>query len=251
MDCDQIEKEEVIEAYLTGKLDRDRQEEFETHYFGCSKCLEKLQVSRLLQEKLWEKGEAILPKREKPQPVQDRHRAWVVSAAAVMLVVAAAALWWRFGGPGRTPGGIEGVSSSLKLLARFEPPLYVPLTLRGAQDEATERFRMGMGYYQDGRYAEAITELRAAAGLDPGRPGIRFFLGICLLLTEQVDAGTEELKATVALGDSAYLEEAHFYLAKAWLAKGNTRAAKEELNWVWEKGRNLRDEAARILTQLQ
>jgi len=250
MGCSQIEREEIIEKYLTGRLDRAGQEEFEAHYFGCSKCLEKLQVSRLLQEKLWDKGETILPKRGKPQPVRGRHRAWVVSAAAVMLVVAAA-LWWRFGGPGRTPAGIEGVSSSLKLLARFEPPLYVPLTLRGAQDEATERFRMGMGYYQDGRYAEAITELRAAAGLDPGRPGIRFFLGICLLLTEQVDAGTEELKATVALGDSAYLEEAHFYLAKAWLAKGNTRAAKEELNWVWEKGRNLRDEAARILTQLQ
>ena len=251
MDCDQIEKEEIIEAYLTGKLERARQEEFETHYFGCSKCLEKLQVSRLLQEKLWEKGETILPEREKPQLVQGRRRAWVVSAAAAMLVVAAAALWWRFGGPGRTPAGLEGVSSSLKLLARFEPPLYVPLTLRGAQDEATERFRMGMGYYQDGRYAEAITELRAAAGFDPRRPGIRFFLGICLLLTEQVDAGIEELKATVALGDSVYLEEAHFYLAKAWLAKGNTRAAKAELNWVWEKGRNLRDEAARILTQLQ
>jgi tetratricopeptide (TPR) repeat protein len=116
------------------------------------------------------------------------------------------------------------------MLARFDPPSYIPPALRGAEDEATERFRTGMRHYQDGNYGEAIPEIRAAAALDPQRAGIRFFLGICLLMTEQTDAGIKELRETIALGESAYLEEAHFYLAKAYLGRGEMGAAKEEFN---------------------
>jgi len=251
MDCDQIEREELIEKYLTGRLDRAEQEEFEAHYFSCSKCLQKLQVSRLLQEKLWEQGEKILPKTQKPHRVWIRRRPWVYSAAAVALIITATALWWQFMGPGRAPAGTEEIPSSLIMLARIEPPSYIPPALRGAQDEAAERFRLGMEYYQDGRYGEAIPELRAAAELNPNRAGIRFFLGICLLLNEKTDEGIEELKATIGLGESVYLEEAHFYLAKAYLTKGDVGGAKEELNWVREQGSNLKENAAQILAQLR
>ena len=251
MDCDQIEREELIEKYLTGRLDRAEQEGFEAHYFSCPKCLKKLEVSRLLQEKLWEQGEKILPKTQKPHRVWIKRRAWAVSAAAVALVVVGVALWWQFKGPGRAPAGTKEILSSLIMLARIQPPSYIPPALRGAEDEAAERFRLGMGYYQEGRYGEAIPDLRTAAELNPNRAGIRFFLGICLLLTEKTDEGIEELKATIGLGDSVYLEEAHFYLAKAFLAKGDVGAAKEELNWVLEKGSNLKEEAAQILAQLQ
>jgi tetratricopeptide (TPR) repeat protein len=250
MDCSQIEREEIIEKYLAGRLDRAGQEEFEAHYFGCSNCLAKLQVSRLLQEKLWEKGAAILPQTEEPRRLRIGRRVWIVSAA-VALIAAGAVLWWQFRGPDRAPVGTKETPSSLIMLARFEPPAYIPPALRGAEDEATERFRLGMEHYQDGHYGESIPYLRAAAGSDPQRASTRFFLGICLLMTEQTNAGIEELQKAVALGESAYLEEAHFYLAKAWLAKGSTRAAKEELNWVLEKGSNLKEEAAEILAQLK
>jgi len=251
MNCDQIEQEELIEKYLTGRLERADQEEFEAHYFSCPKCLQKLQVSRLLQEKLWEKGETILPRSPRPHRVRVGRRAWAVSAAAVVISVAAVALWWQFGRPDRPQAGPKGTSSSLRLLARIEPPLYVPPTLRGAADEATELFRLGMGLYQEGRYEEATPDLRAAAGLDPERAGTRFFLGICLLLTEKTNEGIEELRKTVSLGDSAYLEEAHFYLAKAYLGKGDAGRAKEELNWILENGSNLKEEAASMLAQFR
>jgi len=251
MDCELVEREEIIEKYLTGRLARAEQEEFETHYFSCSKCLQRLQVSRLLQEKLWEQGEKNLPPTEKRHSIWTGRRAWVVSAAALALIVAAAALWWQFSGPGRPRAGTEGTPSSLIMLARIEPPSYIPPALRGAEDEATERFRLGMKLYQDGRYGEAIPDLRAAAGLDPDRAGIRFFLGTCLLLTEKTNEGIEELGRTILLGDSAYLEEAHFYLAKAFLAKGDVGGAKKELNWVLERDGSFKEEAARILAQLQ
>jgi tetratricopeptide (TPR) repeat protein len=251
MDCNQIERDDIIEKYLTGRLDGAEKEEFEVHYFSCQRCLGKLQVSRLLQEKMWEKGEEILPQTKTPIRSGIRRRAWALSAGAVVLIVVAAVLWWQFIGPGRAPAGAKEVPSSLALLARFEPPTYIPPALRGARDDAAERFRLGMTKYVEGRYEEAISDLRAAAELNPNRAGIRFFLGVCLLLSKQTDAGIEELKAAIGLGESAYLEEVHFYLAKAYLAKGDVGGAKEELNWVQERGGNLKEEAAQILAQLK
>jgi len=251
MECDRIEREEIIEKYLTGRLDRAEQEKFETHYFSCSKCMQKLQVSRILQEKLWEQGDKILSQKQKPARVRIRRRAWVYSTAAVVLIVAAAALWWQFMGPGRPSAGTKGTPSSLIMLARIEPPLYVPLALRGAEDEAAERFRMGMKQYQDGHYGVAIPDLQAAAKLNPQATHVHFFLGICFLLTGPADPGIEELQKTIALGDSVYLEEAHFYLAKAWMRKGDIGGAKDELKWVLESGSNLKQQAADILAQLR
>jgi tetratricopeptide (TPR) repeat protein len=252
MNCDQIEREEIIEKYLTGWLDRAAQEEFEAHWFGCRECSRKLQVSRMLQEKLWEKGDKLVSQKPKPAGVPVRRRAWAFSAAATVLVIAAAAvLWWQLRGPGRPQAGTPGTSSLVLTLASIKPPLYVPPALRGAQDEAAERFRRGMTLYQEGRYDAAIPDLRAAADQDPEKAGIRFFLGICLLLTGQTEAGIGELQATISLGESVYLEEAHFYLAKAHLGKGDLGRAKEEFNWVLEKGDNLKEEAAQILAQLQ
>jgi len=248
MNCEQIEREEIIEKYLTGRLDRAAQEEFEAHWFGCRECKQKLQVSRMLQEKLWEKGDKLVSQTPKPAGVPVRRRAWAYSAtAAVLVIAAAAALWWQLRGPGRPQAGTTGMLT----LASIKPPLYVPPALRGAQDEAAERFRRGMALYQEGRYDAAIPDLRAAADLNPEGAGSRFFLGICLLLTGQTDAGIGELQATISLGESVYLEEAHFYLAKALLGRGDVGGAKEEFNWVLEKGGNLKEEASRILAQLQ
>ncbi len=251
MDCNRVERDEIIERYLAGRVGRTEQEEFEAHYFSCPKCLERLQVSRLLQEKLWAEGDKIIQQTETPHRAGIRRRAWAFSAAAVVLIAAAGALWWQLGGPGRPPSATREVPSSLAMLARIEPPSYIPLSLRGAADEAAERFRLAMARYAKGGYGEAIPDLRAAAGLSPERASIRFFLGICLLLTWKTDDGIEELRKTVSLGDSAYLEEAHFYLAKAFLGKGDVGRAKVEFRWVVEKGSSLKEEAARILSQLR
>ncbi len=251
MDCDWIEREEIIEKYLTGRLDRSTQEEFEAHFFGCPKCRERLEVVRLLQEKLWERGEALRPQAPEPSRAAIRCRAWAYSAAAAVIIVVAAALWWQFMRPTGPPAATEVTPAALMVLARIDPPSYIPTALRGAEDDAAERFRLGMQSYIAGRYGEAIPDLRAAAELDPRRAGSRFFLGICLLLTGKTDEGVEELKKTVSLGDSAYLEEAHFYLAKAYLGKGDVLGTKAELNWVLERGDRLKEDAARILAQLR
>jgi tetratricopeptide (TPR) repeat protein len=246
MDCERIENDEIIEKYLTGKLDQAEQKAFESHFFGCPKCFGKLQVLRALQEELWESDEPALPEVAKPARLWSRP--WQIAAAASAAIVLIVAVLWRgSGGIKGTSVGPAGESSVLGTLARFDPPAYVPPTLRGAADEATERFRAGMRFYQKGDYTQAIPELRSAAGVHPQAANVRFFLGICLLLAGQTDAGIGELKQTVDLSDSAYLAEAHFYLAKAFLGKGEASRARKELKAVVELRGRFGDEAARLL----
>jgi len=139
---------------------------------------------------------------------------------------------------------------SLAELARFDPPTYTPAVLRGPQDEATRKFRVAMKHYQQGDYARAISGLREAAKLNPKDAGALFFLGVSYLLSGQTNEGIAALQQAVALGDTPYLEEAHYYVAKAFLRKGDLAAARRELEEVVRLEGDLEDEARRLLQQL-
>jgi tetratricopeptide (TPR) repeat protein len=249
MDCKRIECDELIEKYLTGKLDKSEQTPFESHIFACPPCLEKMQVYRMIQEELWETAEAAHPALTKAY----RPRTWrwaFAAGASALLVLAIIAFLWRTGGFGRTSTGPSTKRPALELLARFDPPPYLPPVLRGGADEAAEKFRTGMSFYQKSDYVRAIRDLQSAAALDPQAAHIRFFLGVCFLLAERTDAGIDELKEVIAFGDSAYLAESHFYLAKGFLRKGDTSRAKAELKILAESGGTLKDEAIRLLNSL-
>ena len=139
---------------------------------------------------------------------------------------------------------------ALSVLARVEPPLYVPVALRGPRDDAAEQFDAAMRRYVSGDYAGAIPGLQAAAELKPDVPQTTFFLAVCHLLTGQTDAAAAGLGHTIALGDSPYLEEAHFYLAKARLRQGQVPTAREELRKTIDCHGRLEPEASRLLGQI-
>lgn len=120
-------------------------------------------------------------------------------------------------------------SAALAALAAVQPPPYAPPVLRGAVDEAERRFRDAMRLYVRKDYGGARTGLRAAAELDRERPDIAFFLGICELLTGEPVAAVAALRRTIASDESPYLEDAHFYLAKAHVRRGELTAAVSEL----------------------
>jgi len=140
---------------------------------------------------------------------------------------------------------------SLEQLARVEAPLYQPLTLRGAPDEATSRFQAGMARYQQADYPAAVAELRGAAALTPDAAHTRFFLGISHLMAGQDIAAIAELRATTALGDSPYLEEAHWYLAKALLRQKRLPAAEAELRTLIQLQGTGTTEARTLLAAIQ
>ncbi len=139
---------------------------------------------------------------------------------------------------------------ALSVLARIEAPPYAPATLRGPQDEAAVKFDQAMRLYVKRDYAGAIPGLGAAAGLRPDVPQYAFFLGICHLLTGNVEQAAAALQKAIAIGESPYLEEAHFYLAKARLRQEDIRAARGELEWTIARQGRLEADARRLLAQV-
>ena len=108
-----------------------------------------------------------------------------------------------------------------------------------------------MAHYRKADYGAAVTDLRAAAALDSEASHIRFFLAISQLMVGQDAAGIEGLRATIALGDSPYLEEAHFNLAKALLRRKDFGAAEAQLKALIQLRGSKGAEAGRLLTQIQ
>ncbi len=84
----------------------------------------------------------------------------------------------------------------------------------------------------------------------PTRRSTTFFLGVCELLTNQVDVAVADFERAIALGESPFLEEAHFYLAKARLRQGKLSAARDELTRTIETHGRLEDEARQLLAQV-
>ena len=243
MTCEQVMKENLVEKYLVGALSAPEQDTFEQHYFECSRCFAELDQHRLLQQALQQAEADIRRETVAPRPL--RNWQWAAAAVAAALILAVGLGIWQSGrreaaptvatpsgppspGPQRTqPPATQ--RPSLVELARFEPPPYTPIVLRGSSDAATQHFQEAMRRYSKGDYKEAIPGLRQGAALNPRAADISFFLGICYLLTDQPDAAVSSLRSTIALGDSPFLEDAHFYLAKAYLHQGELTAAQTEL----------------------
>jgi Flp pilus assembly protein TadD len=107
-----------------------------------------------------------------------------------------------------------------------------------------------MTQYARGDYRGAITGLRAAARLDPDAAHAAFFLGISCVLSGQHDEGIRALRQTIQLGDSPFLEEAHFYLAKALLQRNDSVSARQELMRTIELKGTLEQQARQLLAEL-
>jgi tetratricopeptide (TPR) repeat protein len=265
MDCERIARDDVAQAYLVGTLSEDDRDAFEQHYFACDRCLDEVRTLEAVRDEL--------PRSAVSEIAQPRRvSVWIPAGAiAASVLLAATAILWRselsvtpppaaaqrqevtppepLPPPATTPREVSG--PSLEQLARVEPAPYEPLTFRTVPDEATRRFQQGMESYRRADYPAAIVDLQAAAALEPDAAHVRFFLGVSLLLAGDAEGAGESLRATVALGDSPYLEEAHLYLARMFLRQSNPAAAEEQLNRAIALDGSHRDEARRLLDQIR
>jgi tetratricopeptide (TPR) repeat protein len=269
IDCNRVAREEILESYVVGRLTEQEREAFEEHYFECARCFGELQAVQAVREELQRTG----PGTEAQTVPPFRRWAPVIAMAAVVILAVGGLLWTRSARPPAMPERIEGQREtrtqaheqppdqgpeptvpskpSLEQLALVEPPRYEPLTLRGATDDATARFRSGMARYRTQDYRRAVADLGAAEKLDPDAAHIRFFLGVSYLMLGQNSAAIDRLRATIAIGDSPYLEEAHFYLAKAFLGREDVAAAETHLKRVIQLRGSRSDEARRLLRHLE
>jgi tetratricopeptide (TPR) repeat protein len=263
MNCQEVEERDILGEYLLDRLSEPEREEFEKHYFECGSCFSQLQTGLALQTEL---------RRQPAMPVRARvaslRRAWLWAPAfAAIVIVLSAGIWWysaRNRPPSQqvalppkvspnVPVQVQSTPAgpSLEELARVEPPPYSAVVLRGAEDEAHETFHGAMQFYVKGEYAKAIPGVRTAAEANPQSASFNFYLGACYLLAGQTDTAIESFRQTVSLGDPAYSESAHFYLAKAYLRKKDVARAKDELQRTVQFHGSLEAPAAEILRQLR
>lgn len=261
MTCEQVVRGEVTEKYVLGQLSEAEQQAFEQHYFECARCFDELETYRGLQEGLKQAAPVI----QRESVAQRAVFPWMRAAAAAgVLLAIGIGYWLERPRPASPPPSARPIMPapkvqrppatrvpSLSELAEVRPPSYTPVVLRGPSDEATQRFHKAMQHYMKRDYAGAIPGLRVASKLSPKAADINFFLGICYLLTEQTDAAIGQLRRTSALGDSPYVEEAYFYLAKAYLRKSDLESARRELKKAIEFQQNHKNEARELLDHLE
>jgi len=240
MDCRMIEGQNVIERYLTEKLSSEEAEAFELHYLGCKRCFQELKMRHA----------AAIEMVRDPIPLKtSRHgllafrTRWAFATVVAVLFALIIVVFFRPVG-NRPPqsSGQSVIPSSptqtdataviTQMAAVEQPPPYIPSPLRGGEgNPARERFEQGMRAYTAGDYKAAIGPLSQAAQLDRQNDPTAFYLGISYLLTESVNLAIEQLSKLTVNGNP-YTEEAHWYLAKAYLKQNDTSSASAELKAV-------------------
>ena len=263
MTCEEIERDDIAEQYVLGRLGDEASAHFEAHYFDCPQCLG-------LVERLESARSALATVGAAPRVARSPRRWWQaagglatatggLAAAAVLLL----AVWMfrapppssAFPEPSETgadiapPGAARTVD--LQALGAIEPPPFTPPRLRSSASGSRAAFLVAMETYTRGDYVGAIPGLERAVRAEPEFPAARFFLGVAYLQLDRRPEAIEHLREVARRGESPYLEDAHFFLAKASIRNGDIETARSELRTVIALGGERLDEASRLLMELQ
>ena len=103
-----------------------------------------------------------------------------------------------------------------------------------------------MSHYSRADYAGAIPGLQRVDSTEA-----HFYLGACDLLTGNRGAAMAEFRRVIAAGDTPYLEEAHFYLAKGLIGARDVAGARQQLQGVIALHGDLEKQAGDLIAQLK
>ncbi len=208
LECALTNRDDLVPRYLARRLSEQEQEAFEAHFLTCARCQHDLELGLAVR--------GLLPR----QP-RVRWRGW----AAVGSLAAAAAIGALLLLPSR--GGSEALRA---LGAVRQAPIYLGIPIRAGTPSLTDSlFAAGMTQYLDEHYERATGELEKAVRAGPDAAPLEFFLAASLLMTGHAAEAAAGFAKTVALGDTPYRAEAHFYRAKALLQLGRRTDAEREL----------------------
>lgn len=253
VDCQRIEQQGMIERYLAGKLAQAEAEAFEQHYLGCQSCFDELQFQHATAIELRVAPAASTQKAPAGWTIG---RTWALAAAAILvLTLVSIPVFYRRQNVETVqerPAQRDRRGDLIARLASVNAPSYIPITLRGgSKSVASERFQKGMERYGKGDYAAAASLLEQAAGLKPDLQPALFYLGISQLMAHQPDKAIATLSRLTQIEATPYLEESHWYLAKAFLRKQDLTSAQKELEVVITLNGAHLDEARRDLEAIR
>ena len=256
MTCEDVERHELAERYVLGRLEKDQQKAFENHYFSCAACSERLRIVE-------EACSALSV--DAPRARAGRWRyvaAALAAAAALVLALRATEDQWRDSlfvspgpGTGTSPAPSRVPASPSRPLppsaGAVQPPRYTAPQLGSTPPEAQRVFREAMDPYSGGNCDDAVAGLRRAVQMDESLIQARFYLAVCELVLGRPESAEDQLHRVVAGGESPHLEDAHFFLAKARIQQGDLDGARQELARVVAMKGARRAEAQRLLAQLR
>jgi hypothetical protein len=233
LDCADIKVRDLAERYLLDALDESDRRIYEEHFFNCQRCFAELQMLATLSEGLRLDEGDLVSEAKKRTLIP-----WILAAMVVVVLGASfgAAIWLGSRQPPPSGSALAGLSASdrsvIEDFARLEAVSYESLRMRGIGNDARSKFRAGMEHYAAGEFVAARGVLADARDLDPDAPDIAFYLGVTQLMTGERAEGTQTLESTVAMGDTAFLEDALLYLARASWAEDDWAGTRSNLERV-------------------
>lgn len=130
---------------------------------------------------------------------------------------------------------------------------YNKVTFRGLttpRDEARNLFDQGMEKYLQGDYAQAAEYLTRAAELAPDESAYWLYLGVSYYLDRQPKQAAEALTHALSAKDQDVRVNAEWYLAQAYLFKGEATRATPLLEEIARKGGEYASRADSLISQI-
>ncbi|HWY42391.1 MAG TPA: tetratricopeptide repeat protein [Candidatus Sulfotelmatobacter sp.] len=118
-------------------------------------------------------------------------------------------------------------------------------------DTSRKVFREAMAAYVEGNYQEAGESLQQAAEKEPAALDVQFYLGVCQILNGQPQAAIHPLRQASSIKAPALQQEAHYYLAKAYLQSMQFEEAEAEFRIAAELTGPLKGDSAAVLLRLR
>jgi predicted Zn-dependent protease len=200
--CCASRREQLVDL-AAGRIGEDASDELLRHVEGCPRCSSGLAIVADVA--------SVALASEK----SGRRLPWLATIAAA--AAAAAILFAVFALTREDP-----VSS----LADLRPPWLVASTPRGEGTAVPADALLAFG---EGRYAEAARDLDAALTRSPNDPVVSHYAGVAHLLAGDAVAAEKRLTAAAEASEGLLREASLWYLAQAFLVRGDARSARDAL----------------------
>ncbi len=178
---------------------------------------------------------------------------WTAGLAAAALLAVGGAVLWRELGLGARQAGPEQVAARW---ANLEVPVLELPSIAAAGDlvfrDGVVGGELGVAIdaYLEGDFAAAAGGLARWVEAHPEDVQVRLLLGVALLKVGDVDGAVLSLEEVASLGAADTTADARYYLALAYLKRGEEGKARAQLQMISAGGGRWKAEAERLLPKL-
>jgi len=244
-----------IEAYFEGTLTGSEQKEFERllkEDSDFAQSVEAFQMVRAHFTDRFEKEKAAEPLKETLAKFNDKFfkdsEAEISNAAAPVLVSIRKKIWWAVAAIAATIVLLVALNRGSKeqnLYAEFARLPQAAFVEKGEQENTLAAAEK---YFNEKNYSKALIEINRALEVLPESSELLFYKGLCLLELENLP-GARLIFESLKQGNSAYREDALWFLALSYLRSEELQKAREQLQQIPPDGSHF-SEAQELIDRL-